>query len=66
MQTELYGLIAMNALLLVTKAGNRPGKARKGRLVILVPEKALGGAVRAQGWFQCLIQLLKSIGKVAA
>lgn len=59
MQAELCGLIAMNALLFVTKAGNRPGKAPKGRLVILVPEKALGGAVRAQGCFQGFTQLLK-------
>ena len=29
MQAELCGLIARDTLLLVTKAGNRPGKAQK-------------------------------------
>lgn len=36
------GLIVTDALLLVTMADNRPGKAQKCRLVILVPAKALG------------------------
>ncbi len=32
--------------------------------MILVPEKALGGAVRAQGWFQRLTQLESRMGKL--
>lgn len=43
MQAGLCGLIAMDALLLVKKTGHRPGKARERMLVILVPERALGG-----------------------
>ena len=43
MQAELCGSSVIGALLLVTKADNRPGKAQKRRLVTLVPEKALGG-----------------------
>lgn len=42
-QAKLCGLTAMDALLLVMEAGNWPGKAqKKGMLLILMPEKALG------------------------
>lgn len=60
MQAELCGLIARDALLSVAEAGDRPGKVQKvrskvgftRRLAILMPEKALGGAINAQGWLQ--------------
>ena len=50
------------------KAGNRPGKAQQGRLVILVPEKALGGGRGGQstGLVSTFNTARVSNGKVAA
>lgn len=47
MQAELCGLMARDTSLLMKNAGNRPGKAQKvgskRRLMMLMPEQALGG-----------------------
>ena len=49
------GLSVIDALLLVTKADNRPGKAQRCSWCLRRRLRG-GGTVRAQGWRRCLTQ----------